>query len=86
VHTIKLNTKKYKGSKSLPTLSGSEVRQIVSDLIAEYLQLQAEGYNCSTQVMTDVLVKASIEGETIESTCDDLDAVPHRPYDAELLE
>lgn len=26
--------------------------------------------------MTDVLVKASIEGETIESTCDDLDAVP----------
>lgn len=49
---------------------------IVSDLIAEYLQLQAEGYNCSTQVVTDVLVKASIEGETIESTCDDLDAVP----------
>jgi len=76
VRTIKLNTKKYKGSKSLPTLSGSEVRQIVSDLIAEYLQLQAEGYNCSTQVVTDVLVKASIEGETIESTCDDLDAVP----------
>jgi len=76
MRTIKLNTKKYKGSKSLPTLSGSEVRQIVSDLIAEYLQLQAEGYNCSTQVMTDVLVKASIEGETIESTCDDLDAVP----------
>jgi putative transposase len=74
--TIKLNTKRYKGSKSLPTLSASEVRQVVSDLIAEYLQLQAEGYNCSTQVMTDVLVKASVEGETIESTCDDLEAVP----------
>jgi hypothetical protein len=76
VRTIKLNTKKYKGPKSLPTLSGSEVRQIVSDLIGEYLQLQAEGYNCSTQVVTDVLVKASVEGETIESTCDDLEAVP----------
>lgn len=74
--TIKLNPKKYKGSKSLPTLSASEVRQVVSDLIAEYLQLQAEGYNCSTQVVTDVLVKASVEGETIESTCDDLEAVP----------
>jgi putative transposase len=76
MRTINLNTKKYKGSKSLSTLSASEVRQIVSDLIAEYLQLQAEGYNCSTQVVTDVLVKASVEGETIESTCDDLEAVP----------
>jgi hypothetical protein len=76
MRTIKLNTKKYKGSQSLPTLSAFEVRQIVSDLIAEYLQLQAEGYNCSTQTVTDVLVKASVEGETIESTCDDLEAVP----------
>lgn len=47
MRTIKLNTKKYKGSKSLPTLSAFEVRQIVSDLIAEQLQLQAEGYDCS---------------------------------------
>jgi hypothetical protein len=76
MHTIKLNVKKYKGSKSLPTLSASEVRQIVSDLIAEHLQLQAEGYDCSTQVVTDVLVKASVEGETIESVCNDLEAVP----------
>jgi putative transposase len=76
MRTIKLNTKKYKGDKSLPTLSASEVRRIVSDLIAEHLRLQAEGYDCSTQVVTDVLVKASVEGEAIESTCDDLEAVP----------
>ena len=76
MRTIKLNAKKYKGSKSLPTLSAFEVRQIVSDLIAGHLRLQAEGYDCSTQVMTDVLVKASVEEEAIESTCNDLEAVP----------
>jgi len=76
MRTIKLNSKKYKGTQSLPTLSASEVHQIVSALITEHLELQAEGYDCSTQVLTDVLVKASIEGETIESTCDDLEAVP----------
>jgi hypothetical protein len=76
MRTIKLNSKKYKGTKSLPKLSASEVRQIVSTLITEHLELQAEGYGCSTQVLTDVLVKASVEEETIESTCDDLEAVP----------
>jgi putative transposase len=74
--TIKLRCKRYKGSKSLPTLSASEVRQTVSDLIAEHLKLQAGGYDCSAQVVTDVLVKASVEGEAIEGTCNDLEAVP----------
>jgi putative transposase len=76
MRTIKLNSKKYRGTQSLPTLSASEVRQTVSALITEHLGLQADGYNCSTQVLNDVLVKASVEGETIESTCDDLEAVP----------
>jgi hypothetical protein len=76
MRTIKLNSKKYRGTQSLPILSASEVRQIVSALITEHLGLQADGYDCSTQVLNDVLVKASVEGETIESTCDDLEAVP----------
>lgn len=76
MRTIKLNSKKYRGTQSLPTLSASKVHQIVSVLITEHLKLQAEGYGCSTQVLNDVLVKASVEGDTIESTCDDLEAVP----------
>jgi len=74
--TIKLHCKRYKVSKSPSTLSAFEVRQTVSDLITEHLKLQANGYDCSTQVVTDVLVKASIEGEAIEGTCNDLEAVP----------
>lgn len=74
--TIKLHCKRYKGSRSLPTLSASEVRQTVSELIAEHLKLQANGYDCSAQVVTDVLVKASVEGGAIEGTCNDLEAVP----------
>ncbi len=74
--TIKLHCKKYQVSKSPSTLSASEVRQTVSDLITEHLKLQADGYTCSTQAVTDVLVKASVEGEAIEGTCNDLKAVP----------
>ena len=43
MRTIKLNSKKYRGTQSLPTLSASEVRQIVSALITEHLGLQADG-------------------------------------------
>jgi hypothetical protein len=74
--TIKLHCKRHKGPKPLPTLSAFEVRQTVSDLITEHLKLQADGYDCSTQVVTDVLVKASVEGQAIEGTCNDLAAVP----------
>jgi len=76
MHTIRLNAKKHQLAKALPTLSASQVRQMVSELIIEHLELQAEGYDCSPQVLADVLVKASVEGETIESTCNDLEAVP----------
>jgi len=69
-------TKNKKGTKTLPTLSAAEVRQVVSDRLAEHLKLEADGYACSTQVVTDVLVKASVEGVAVEGTCNDLAAVP----------
>jgi hypothetical protein len=75
-HTIKLNCKQVRRSKPLPELSASEVRQMVSGVISEYFGLQADGYSCSTEVVNDVVIKASVEGESIESTCQDLDAVP----------
>lgn len=49
---------------------------MVSDLMAEHLELQAEGYDCTPQVISDVLVKASVEEAAIEGTCNDLAAVP----------
>jgi putative transposase len=75
-HTIKLNCKQVRRSKPLPELSASEVRQMVSGIISEYFGLQADGYSCSTEVVNDVVIKASVEGESIESICQDLDAVP----------
>jgi len=62
--------------KSLPLLPAAEVRQMVSERLTTHLQLQAEGYTCSPPVLTDVLVQASVEGTTIESACDDLEAAP----------
>jgi hypothetical protein len=75
-HTIKLNCKQNRRSEPLPELSASEVRQMVSGIISEYFGLKADGYSCSTEVVNDVVIKASVEGESIESTCQDLDAVP----------
>lgn len=67
---------KVQQNKALLALSAERVHQIVSGLIAQHFELLATGDGCTTQVMTDVLVKASVEGVAIEGTCNDLAAVP----------
>lgn len=62
--------------KAKQTLSAPQVHQTVSDLINEHFGLEADGYSCTTQVVNDVVIKASVEGESIEGTCNDLDNVP----------
>lgn len=74
--STKSNARKGQHNRPLPTLSGTEVRQTVLDLITEHLRLQTEGHECSPQTVIDVVVKASVDGEAIEGTCNDLDAVP----------
>lgn len=56
-------------------LSAPQVRQQVSVLIHQHLGLKAEGYSCDSQMLSDVLVKASVEQASIEETCADLCAV-----------
>lgn len=60
---------------SLLVLSAPQVRQQVSALIDQHLNLEADGYCCDRQMLTDVLVKASVERASIEGTCNDLNEV-----------
>jgi hypothetical protein len=54
-------------------LSGEDVRQVVEQTLQEYLHIATEGYKCDSSQVIQVLVKAAIEGQTIESVCRDLE-------------
>jgi hypothetical protein len=49
------------------TLSGETVRQAVEDVLREQVGLVISGYKCDTSTVLNVVVKAAVERETIES-------------------
>jgi putative transposase len=53
-------------------LSGEAVRQVVEQTLRSHLDLAIDGDKCDTQTVVNILVKAAIEGQTIESLCEDL--------------
>jgi len=53
-------------------LSAEDVRQIVEQSLREHLHLAIDGYKGDTSCVIQVLVKAAIEDQTIESICTDL--------------
>ena len=53
-------------------LSGEMVRQAVETLLNEHLKLDMAGYKCTTSVVLNVVVKAAVERQTIESVCSEL--------------
>jgi len=52
-------------------LEGENVREVVEQVLREQLSLRIEGYKCDLSTVLNVMVKAAIEGQTIESVCDD---------------
>src|SRR5579859_634205 len=53
-------------------LSAEDVRVVVEQFLGEHLNWRIEGYKCDSSTVSQVLVKAAIEGQTIESICEDL--------------
>src|SRR5579859_5888461 len=53
--------------------TSEEVRQVVEQEMVEHLKLDIAGYKCDTRTVVNVLVKAAVERETIESVCGDLE-------------
>src|SRR6266568_5026842 len=53
-------------------LGGEDVRRVVEQTLREPLTLAVDGYKCDTGAVVNVLVKAAIERQTIESVGDDV--------------
>jgi hypothetical protein len=55
------------------TLTDETTRQEAIERLGTYLPLQADGYECNTETILDVLLKAAINQQTIETVCHTLE-------------
>ena len=53
-------------------LTAKDVHYQTMNTLQKHLKIQAEGYRCHTEMMFDVLLKASVENSSIEAVCNDL--------------
>jgi putative transposase len=54
-------------------LTDEDTRQAALERLTTYFPLQVSGYECSAETVMDVLVKAAVTGQTIETACKELD-------------
>jgi len=54
------------------SLNAEDVRRLTEQIMCEQLSIQVQGYKCSTQMVCNVLMKAAVEGMSVESICADL--------------
>lgn len=57
------------------SVSAKELRAKVQEISQKHLPFAADGYQCTTAMVYDVLVKAATEGISIEAACHELDNV-----------
>jgi len=54
-------------------LTDEDARQEALKRLTTYFPLQVSGYECTTETVFDVLLKAAVSGQTIEAVCNELD-------------
>jgi len=54
-------------------MSAEDVRQMSEQILREQLNIQVQGYKCTTELVCNVLLKAAVEGMSVESICADLE-------------
>jgi hypothetical protein len=54
-------------------LTDEDTRNEAIERLGTYFPLQIGGYDCTAETVYDVLVKAAVTGQTIETVCNDLD-------------
>ncbi|MEE8389858.1 MAG: hypothetical protein V3S14_03550 [Anaerolineae bacterium] len=62
-------------SSTTLTLTDKDTHDAVVERLATYLPLEASGYECTTEMVLDVLIKAAATQQTIECVCNDLDGM-----------
>ena len=60
-------------TKTTLKLTDEDTRQEAIERLTTYFPLQVSGYDCTTETVFDVLVKAAVTGQTIEAVCNNLD-------------
>lgn len=53
-------------------LKAEDIRAYTLDVLKDHVKLNVNGYRCTTEVILDVLLKASAEGSSIEAASNDL--------------
>jgi len=56
-------------------LKAEDIRAYTTRLLRDHLELNVEGYRCTSAMILDVLLKASAENSSIEAACADLEEV-----------
>jgi len=56
-------------------LKANDVRQQTMKTLTENITLSANGYHCTTEMVVDVVLKASADCSSVEAACDDLESV-----------
>ena len=56
-------------------LTDEATRQRAVERLKKHLNLQADGYECTTDMVLDVLIRAAVNRQTIETVCHDLAGV-----------
>lgn len=56
-------------------LKAEDIRQYTMETMKEHIQMEVHGYCCTSEMIFDVLFKASAENSSVEATCADLQAV-----------
>jgi len=56
-------------------LTAEKVREQTMKTLTEHLTLEANGYRCTTEMVLDVILKASAERSSVEAACQDLAGV-----------
>lgn len=59
-----------------PTLTDTQTLARAHALVKAHLPIEAEGYCCSTDTLTDALLAVAARGDTLETVCQDLETMP----------
>lgn len=69
--------KRSQSSSCYPlSLTDREVHRLISEQLAPLLTDPIDGYTCNRQTVSDIVLKASVEGSAIEGACNALENAP----------
>lgn len=63
-------------SSNFDCLQSQDVHRLISEQMSHLLSNITEGYSCDRQMVSDMVIKASVSGRAIEGTCNSLENAP----------